>query len=266
MVLGKMTYHMLVFQKPIHTNSNNNKCTAVIKKEKDEDEGAAFTKVSPENVQSIDEELLSSAYDCNKGSEWFDRLLKQNETQLLLDKNAFGSFKDVFASRLNEFYKTLSEKASGKFVNVGSRSADKGDKLNEVAGPLEYWTLAPQGNESNMTILCDIANCPAAQDCFFDVTYSHGMLEHTKRPFDALDEIARMTKRGGLTMHVVPFSFPYHEKDDHYRFSHSALTSLLEERGFNVLDAGYDVCTKRKRDDLYETIWLTYIVARNRLS
>jgi hypothetical protein len=49
-----------------------------------------------------------------------------------------------------------------------------------------------------------------------------------------------MTKQGGLTLHAVPLSYPHHENDG-YRLSHLTLTTLLEERGFAVLDAGYDI-------------------------
>jgi hypothetical protein len=42
-------------------------------------------------------------------------------------------------------------------------------------------------------------------------------------------------------------------KIDGYRLSHLALSTLLEERGFPVLDAGYEhICTQkspRRRDD-----------------
>jgi len=259
MVLGKMTYHMMVFQKPVTKKT----CTSVTVKGKDES-GATFAEVSPDNVNIGGD--LSSSYYCNKGNDWFDRL-KANETEASLGKverEVFGSYKDAFASRLNEFYKTLPAKTFGKFVNIASGSAKSLKEASQAAGPLEYWTLAPDTREKNQTLVCDISYCPAAPDCSFDVTYSHGVLEHTKQPWDALDEIARMTKQGGLTMHVTPFSFPLHGEDN-YRFSHTALKSLLEERGFTVLDAGYDICTKskslRRRDEPFDLVWLTYIVA-----
>ena len=75
--------------------------------------------------------------------------------------------------------------------------------------------------------------------------------------------------KGGVTLHLVPWSYQYHATpDDNYRFSHQALTSLLEDRGFEVLDVGYDVCTQpdfvreNQKDEHFETIWLTYVVGR----
>ena len=49
--------------------------------------------------------------------------------------------------------------------------------------------------------------------------------------------------------------------------SHQALASLLEERGFEVLAVGLDVCTRpppmrAKVDEHYHTIELSYVVGR----
>ena len=84
----------------------------------------------------------------------------------------------------------------------------------------------------------------------------------------AFDTIARITKRGGLTLHLVPWSYHFHATPaDYYRFSHQALASLLEERGFEVLAVGLDVCTRpppmrAKVDEHYHTIELSYVVGR----
>ena len=150
-------------------------------------------------------------------------------------------------------------------------------RFGKLAGEKGCWTtrvldsfirFGVDSKDDNKTLACDIENCPAAQDCSFDVTASIDVIEHTKRPWQALDEIARMTKQGGLTLHVVPFSYPHHENDGYYRLSHLALTTLLEERGFTVLDAGYDICTKskslRRRDEPFDLVWLTYIVAKKK--
>ena len=56
--------------------------------------------------------------------------------------------------------------------------------------------------------------------------------------------------------------------EDNYRFSHTALETLLQDRGFEVLDVGYDLCNqpelvrKKRKDEHFEVIWLTYVVGR----
>ena len=89
-------------------------------------------------------------------------------------------------------------------------------KFQHFAGPLEYWKLdsdpAAQGLER--TLFCDIEDCPSAETCSFDITFSHTVLEHATRPWLAFDTVARITKKGGLTMHLVPFSYQYHATPD----------------------------------------------------
>ena len=145
------------------------------------------------------------------------------------------------------------------------------NKFAHFAGPFDYWVLDSDTSIKGVenALFCDMADCPEAPDCGFDVTFSHNVLEHSSRPWDVFDTIARITKKGGLTVHTVPFSYQYHATpDDNYRFSHKALTSLLEDRGFEVMDVGYDICTKpeevlkNKFDEHFDTIWLTYIIGR----
>ena len=67
---------------------------------------------------------------------------------------------------------------------------------------------------------------------------SHAVLEHVKRPWDAVRTIARATRPGGLSLHVVPFSHPYERILPHYfHFTHEGLSSLFQEHGFEVCAA-----------------------------
>ena len=77
------------------------------------------------------------------------------------------------------------------------------------------------------------------------MTFSHTVLEHASRLWRSFATILRITRPGGLTLHLVPWSYQHHATpEDNYRFSHTALRVLLEDGGFEVLDVGYDVCTK----------------------
>ena len=144
-------------------------------------------------------------------------------------------------------------------------------KFAHFAGPFDYWMLDSDTAAQSLdnALHCDMGDCPKAADCEFDVTFSHTVIEHSARPWDVFDTIARITKKGGLTLHVVPFSYQYHATpDDNFRFTHKGLTSLLEDRGFKVLDVGYDICTKPETvlknnfDEHFDVIWLTYVVAQ----
>ena len=46
-------------------------------------------------------------------------------------------------------------------------------------------------------------------------------------------------------------------------------SSGLEDRGFEVLEVGYDICTKQENkkkavDEHYDVIWLSYVVGRKK--
>ena len=286
MLLGKLTYNMVVLKKggPPPGSKVETQCDAVSIVEPGS-KALSFTEITPELMTGKGENggdkmrCISSWYCCNKGTELYDTM-EANRTEhtkfLKLEKNLFGHYVDSFAKHLNEHYKSYPENKHGRFLDIGGTGSTASgikqvtSKFQHFAGPLDYWILDsdPGAKKMERTLFCDIDDCPEADTCGFDVTFSHTVLEHAARPWESFDTIARITKKGGLTMHLVPFSYQYHATpDDNFRFSHKALTSLLEDRGFTVLEVGYDICTKpekmlRRVDEHYDTIWLTYVIAR----
>ncbi len=155
--------------------------------------------------------------------------------------------------------------------SVASGMTQVTSKFTHFSGPLDYWVLDsdPSAKKLSNAIVCDIDDCNAASDCSYDVTFSFTVLEHAARPWKSFDTIARITKKGGLTLHLVPWSYQWHATpEDNYRFSHTALETLLKDRGFEVLDVGYDICNQpelvrnKRKDEHFEVIWLTYVVGR----
>mmetsp|Transcript_16529 Transcript_16529/g.34901 ORF Transcript_16529/g.34901 Transcript_16529/m.34901 type:complete len:1041 (+) Transcript_16529:174-3296(+) len=231
---------------------------------------------------------ISGWYCCDQGANLWDEL-EQTRTDrtgfLKLPRELFGHYLTSFSKHLTDFYRTYPSnypegeegKARGIFLDIGGTGSvasgmqQVSSKFSNFAGPLKYWVLDsdPAAKKLTNALVCDIDDCSEASDCGYDVTFSHTVLEHAARPWKSFDTIARITKRGGLTLHLVPWSYQYHATpDDNYRFSHKALTTLLEDRGFEVLDVGYDVCTqpehmlKTRKDEHFEVIWLTYVVGR----
>lgn len=289
MVEGKLTYRMVVFQKKggmksTSKKSSDDKCISV------ESAGnkplLKFEPIQAEhrsgngNDGGAKQQCISGWYCCGKGNEWWENLEEHrthNTEYLKLPKSLFGDYMEKMTYHLNEFYSLLPSGVTGKFLDIGGTgSVESGmnkvtSKFAHFSGPFDYWVLdsdpAAKGLEN--ALHCDMGNCPEAEDCGYDVTFSHTVLEHSSRPWDVFDTIARITKKGGLTMHLVPFSYQYHATpDDNYRFSHKALTSLLEDRGFEVLDVGYDICKKQEEamkssvDEHFDEIWLSYVVGK----
>ncbi len=285
---GKITYRMIVLQK--HGDiSIEPKCASVVSS--DEAETLAV-EIHPTlmtgkgNEGGTKQECLSGWYCCGKGEEYWDDLAatRTESTKFLtLPRDLFGDYLISFAKHLTEFYQTLPKDYPGQgnekgiFLDIGGTgSVASGmrlvtSKFAHFAGPLDYWVLdsEPSAKKLSNAIVCDIDDCPTAQDCSYDVTFSFTVLEHAARPWKSFDTIARITKKGGLTLHLVPWSYQWHATPaDNYRFSHTALTTLLEDRGFEVLDVGYDICNqpelvrRRRKDEHFEVIWLTYVVGR----
>mmetsp|Transcript_11645 Transcript_11645/g.16621 ORF Transcript_11645/g.16621 Transcript_11645/m.16621 type:complete len:304 (+) Transcript_11645:2-913(+) len=301
-MLGKITYNMIVIQKggkspqpnpifPIKedattTTTTTSACDAVPTKGPN-DPAAEYNAITPELMSGVGKDggdkmrCISGWYCCNKGLEWYDTLEQKRTDRtpyLHIDRSLFGHYIDSFAKHLSEHYETYPAGVSGgRFLDIGGTGSTASgmqqvtSKFQHFAGPLQYWKLDsdPAAKKLERTLSCDIDDCPSAEDCGFEVTFSHTVLEHAARPWKSFDTIARITKKGGLTLHLVPWSYQFHATpEDNYRFSHTALRSLLEDRGFTVLDVGYDICwqpenvRKNRLDEHYDTIWLTYVVGR----
>jgi len=222
---------------------------------------------------------ISPFYCCGFGLQWWD-FMNSSRTDvfqyLKTERKFFGDYWKTMIGHLNTYYASLPANAVGKFLDIGGTGSTVSgmqqvtSKFLPWAGPLEYWKNDVDKAAVGLprTILCDISNCPEIADCSFDITFSHTVLEHIKNPWAAFDTIARITKKGGLSIHLVPWSYQFHATPtDYYRFSHQALVSNFEDRGFTVLDVGYDICQKpnnmkTKITEHFDIIWLPYIVAR----
>ncbi|MEK6927130.1 MAG: methyltransferase domain-containing protein [Nanoarchaeota archaeon] len=78
----------------------------------------------------------------------------------------------------------------------------------------------------------------------FDIIYSNNVFEHLKKPWVAAQHITKMLKKGGLTIHIVPFSQRYHEDPgDYFRYTHTGLPSLFDD--LEVVLSGYDILGRR---------------------
>jgi len=304
MVEGKISYRLIVLQKKGAAAKKEDEAMASIA----QSQSCASVPILPPGTNekspslsiTIDPRLMSGKgakggdqmacisgwYCCDQGTKIWDDLEKSRTERtgfLQLPRDLFGHYLTSFSKHLTDFYRTYPANypadgtKQGIFLDIGGTgSVASGmqqvtSKFSNFAGPLKYWVLDSDPDAKKLTnaLVCDIDDCPAAPDCGYDVTFSHTVLEHAARPWKSFDTIARITRRGGLTLHLVPWSYQYHATpDDNYRFSHKALRTLLEDRGFEVLDVGYDVCTqpehmlKDRRDEHFERIWLTYVVGR----
>jgi SAM-dependent methyltransferase len=89
---------------------------------------------------------------------------------------------------------------------------------------------------SNATYIADICedNSNIIPSDSFDYVVCTEVLEHTLQPFDAVNEIGRILKKGGVALISVPFNFRIHGPlPDCWRFTEHGLRELF--RDFEII-------------------------------
>ncbi|TNJ40945.1 bifunctional 2-polyprenyl-6-hydroxyphenol methylase/3-demethylubiquinol 3-O-methyltransferase UbiG [Phaeobacter sp. B1627] len=101
--------------------------------------------------------------------------------------------------------------------------------------------------DSEVTVAVgDITNCPHIADESYDFIFSFDVFEHIDKPWLAAQEIQRLLKPGGVTMHSTLFAWRYHPCPiDYWRFSAEGLKSLFD--GLDCVHADFDY-SERRRD------------------
>jgi SAM-dependent methyltransferase len=114
-------------------------------------------------------------------------------------------------------------KLSGEVLELGSGGLGR----SEIAIEADRYVLSNYAERPNMLILD--ARDMDLPDSSFDAVVSEVMLEHVDKPFEVISEVLRVLRPGGTFVLVVPWMYPFHAApDDYYRFSKSALYSMLD--------------------------------------
>lgn len=85
----------------------------------------------------------------------------------------------------------------------------------------------------------DAQNLHQFKDATFDIVFSHQVMEHIPKPWNAAKELVRVLKRGGIGIHTTCAYNPRHgypEFKDYYRFLPDGLAELFE--GVDILLKG----------------------------
>jgi len=81
---------------------------------------------------------------------------------------------------------------------------------------------------------------PIAADQY-DLVLSGQVLEHVKKPWRWLPELARVCRPGGHVITISPVTWPYHEAPvDCWRIYPEGMRALCEEAGLQVLDVRWE--------------------------
>jgi SAM-dependent methyltransferase len=90
------------------------------------------------------------------------------------------------------------------------------------------WAGADVRAEGGVSVVADAHRLPFA-DQVFDAVYSHQVLEHLSRPWDAAAEVCRVLKPGGVFCGGVAALEPFH--DSYFNCTHWGLESVLRRAG-----------------------------------
>lgn len=120
------------------------------------------------------------------------------------------------------------------------RLLDIAPQVHEGAEPfftetiiIETFDIDPDSGCTYIGDICEYNNF--LLDKTFDYVVCTEVLEHTDRPWDAVNEIWRILKPGGKLFLSVPFNFRIHGPlPDCWRFTEHGLRSLL--RKFSILE------------------------------
>ncbi len=122
----------------------------------------------------------------------------------------------------------------------------KGRVLDLGAGKSKYKSLLPQTiseyvafdtvKRENIDVVGDILNLPFPDESF-DTVICTQVLEHTKNPWLAAQQMHRILKPGGICVTTAPFFCPYHkDPGDYFRYTKDGLAEIFSSNGFKILE------------------------------
>jgi SAM-dependent methyltransferase len=100
------------------------------------------------------------------------------------------------------------------------------------------WDTADFPGQFAATYLLTEDNRFPIPDASYDIVLSANVIEHVRKPWLWLREVARVCKPGGLVITIVPVSWPFHECPiDCWRISPDGMKALYQEAGLDVITA-----------------------------
>lgn len=125
------------------------------------------------------------------------------------------------------------EYITGRLLDAGAGKLS----YRHVVAPLatEYQSLDFKPTHPDLNYVGDIQHMPIA-DQSFDTVFSAEVLEHVPDPDQALREIFRVLKPGGMFVMSIPhLMYLHNEPYDFFRYTKYGLRVLLERAGFTVI-------------------------------
>ena len=137
----------------------------------------------------------------------------------------------ILRQSVTDFIAELATEFDGADVRVLDIAPEShaGAVASFVQGRVETMDIDPASGATYIADLCS-DNSMVVPDASFDVIVCTEVLEHTLRPWDAVIELRRMLRPGGVLGVTTPFNFRIHgPAPDCWRFTDDGLRSLLSD-------------------------------------
>jgi hypothetical protein len=138
-------------------------------------------------------------------------------------------------SKIRDNVSAFISDSAKKYDKSGALLLDIAPQDHEGAKPyfskatVETLDIDPQSGADYIADLCSTNN-EVIPSNHFDFVVCTEVLEHTLQPFDAVNEIQRILKSGGLAFVSAPFNFRIHGPlPDCWRFTEHGLRALFKE-------------------------------------
>ncbi len=148
-----------------------------------------------------------------------------------------------------------SEHIHGRTLDLGAGTAKYKNIILEHATEYIAYDLIPG---KNIDVVGDITKTEFAHNSF-DTIISTQVFEHIPSPWEAVKEIYRLLKPGGIAIVSAPFMNPYHaDPYDFYRYTTEGFKALFKD-GFTVLEcAPYSKLFMVFSEMIHHTIFSPY--------
>jgi SAM-dependent methyltransferase len=139
------------------------------------------------------------------------------------------------------------EMCKGDVLDFGAGTA----KLRtRILGGVKSYTAFDMEALPGIDIVGDVLH-PDIADASFDTIISNQVMEHVKKPWIMVEQMARMLRPDGLCIATAPFTYPFHaDPNDYFRFTEAGMKTLFEDAGLEIV-----LCTKY--GEWWSTIWST---------
>lgn len=98
------------------------------------------------------------------------------------------------------------------------------------------WDTIDIKPKHDVTFVAESENSFPIPDATYDIVVSGNVIEHVRRPWVWMREVARICKAGGVVVTITPVSWPYHPVPvDCWRIYPDGMRALYEDSGIETL-------------------------------